>query len=59
VSIVGDAWIALRQEARREAGWHLRRIHPGASCEILAGVQQPGAMSGLLLGRGSKMACFG
>lgn len=49
MSIVSGAWIALRQEARREPGWHLRRIHPSAPCEILAGVHQPGAMPGLLL----------
>jgi hypothetical protein len=49
VTAVGDAWTALRQEARQENGWHLRRVHPAASCEILAGLHQPGTIPGLLL----------
>ncbi|TIP24252.1 MAG: PD-(D/E)XK motif protein [Mesorhizobium sp.] len=42
-------WGALRLEGRGEAGWHLRRIHPMAACEIFAGLRQPGGVQGLVL----------
>ncbi|MER9697008.1 PD-(D/E)XK motif protein [Mesorhizobium sp. M0146] len=42
-------WSALRLEGRGEAGWHLRRIHPMAPCEIFAGLRQPGGVQGLVL----------
>jgi len=46
---VEEAWRALRLEGRTEPGWHVRRIHGNAPCEILAGVRQPDALPGLLL----------
>jgi len=49
VSVVTQAWEVIHREGRSEAGWHVRRIHPDASCVILAGVQQPGETPGLLL----------
>ncbi|MBI2714273.1 MAG: PD-(D/E)XK motif protein [Rhizobiales bacterium] len=49
MSQVCDAWLALRAEHRREAGWHLRRVHTEASCEISAGIQQPGGIPMLVL----------
>lgn len=49
MSIVRSAWIALEDEGRREPGWHVRRIHPTAPCEILAGIRQPDEMPGILL----------
>lgn len=49
MNIVADAWGALRAERRAEAGWHVRRVHTSAPCEILAGLLQPGAVPGLLL----------
>lgn len=49
MTVVTDAWQTLAQEQRREPGWHVRRIYPEASCEIFAGLRQPGAYSGLLL----------
>jgi hypothetical protein len=49
VSIVAEVWHALRAESRDEAGWHVRRVHEAASCEILAGIRRPGAIPGLLL----------
>lgn len=42
MSQVSDAWLALRAEGRPEAGWHLLRVHAEASCEIHAGMKQPG-----------------
>jgi hypothetical protein len=44
-----EAWEKLRAEGRTEAGWHVRRIHASAPCELLAGILQPGATPGLLL----------
>lgn len=49
MSPVADAWSALRAEGRAESGWHVRRVHVSASCEILAGILRPGAIPGLLL----------
>lgn len=49
MSQVSDAWLALRAERRREAGWHLRRVHAEASCELSAGIQQPGGAPLLVL----------
>jgi hypothetical protein len=49
MSAVMNAWSALELERRQESGWHVRRIHPEASCELLAGIRQPGSMPGLLL----------
>jgi len=49
VSAVRKAWTALREERRAEAGWHVRRIHVDAACEIFAGIRQPGSVPGLLL----------
>jgi hypothetical protein len=49
VSVVTTVWEALRREARAEAGWHLRRIHGNAPCEIFAGLRQPGGVQGLVL----------
>lgn len=49
MTAIDDAWNALRQEARSEPGWHVRRVHASSSCEILAGIRQPGSVPGLLL----------
>lgn len=49
MSEIGIAWDALRAERRPEAGWHLRRIHPEAPCEILAGIHQPDGTPGLIV----------
>lgn len=49
MNVINDAWSTLRAEHRTETGWHVRRVHTSASCEILAGVLQPGAVPGLLL----------
>lgn len=49
MNAVQDAWAALRGERRTEAGWHVRRIHLDAACEIFAGIRQPGSVPGLLL----------
>ena len=49
MSQVSGAWLALRTERRREAGWHLRRVHAEASCDLYAGVQQPGGILMLVL----------
>jgi hypothetical protein len=49
MTIVEEAWRALRLEGRTEPGWHVRRIFGNAPCEILAGVRQPDASPGLLL----------
>ncbi|MEO8058361.1 MAG: PD-(D/E)XK motif protein [Burkholderiales bacterium] len=49
MTVVEEAWTALRLEGRAESGWHVRRIYRNATCEILAGVRQPGASPGLLL----------
>ena len=46
---VDTAWDALRVERRPEAGWHLRRIHVEAPCEILAGIHQPDGLPGLIV----------
>ena len=47
MSGIDVAWDALRAEHRSEAGWHLRRIHAEAPCEILAGIHQPDGTPGL------------
>lgn len=49
MSQVSEAWLALRTERRREAGWHLRRVHTEASCDLHAGIQQPGNIAMLVL----------
>ena len=49
MSAAEAAWSALHEEARQEAGWHLRRIHVTAPCEIFAGLRQPGDVPGLVL----------
>lgn len=48
MSIVTDAWAALVEEGRQEKGWHVRRVHPEAACELLAGIRQPGNTPGLI-----------
>ena len=49
MTAVAEAWAALEDEGRREPGWHLRRVHPEASCEIFAGLRRPDDIPGLLL----------
>lgn len=49
MTAVAEAWSALEAEGRRESGWHVRRVHPAASCEILAGLRRPDDIPGLLL----------
>lgn len=49
MSVATAVWDVLRNEGRGEAGWHLRRIHVDAPCEIFAGLRQPGGVQGLVL----------
>jgi hypothetical protein len=49
MSAVEEAWRALRDEDRDEPGWHLRRVHPGARCELFAGIRQPDGTPGLIV----------
>lgn len=49
MTAVAEAWAALEGEGRREPGWHVRRVHPAAPCEMLAGLRQPDNIPGLLL----------
>jgi len=49
MTAVAEAWAALEAEGRREPGWHVRRVHPVAPCEILAGLRRPDDIPGLLL----------
>jgi Putative PD-(D/E)XK family member, (DUF4420) len=49
MNVVEDMWKALRAEHRSEPGWHLRRIHPEAPCEILAGIHWPDGTPGLIV----------
>lgn len=49
MSVVEEAWKALRGEDRTEIGWHLRRIHLEAPCEILAGIRRPDGAPGLVV----------
>ncbi|MBG6204674.1 hypothetical protein IWQ48_005843 [Labrenzia sp. EL_13] len=49
MSVVEEAWKSLRGEDRTEAGWHLRRIHPDAPCEIFAGIHRPNGTPGLIV----------
>lgn len=49
MTAVAEAWTALEEEGRREPGWHVRRVHPAAPCEILAGLRRPDDTPGLLL----------
>ncbi len=49
MTAVAEAWAALEAEGRREPGWHIRRVHPAAPCEILAGLRRPDDIPGLLL----------
>lgn len=49
MSGIDKAWDALRAENRRETGWHLRRIHPHAPCEIFGGIHQPDSTPGLII----------
>lgn len=49
MSAIDKAWRALRGEHRIEAGWHLRRVHPEALCEIFAGIHQPDGAPGLIV----------
>lgn len=49
MTAVAEAWTALEREGRREPGWHVRRVHPAATCEILAGLRRPDDIPGLLL----------
>ncbi|MER8372376.1 PD-(D/E)XK motif protein [Mesorhizobium sp. M1406] len=48
MSPIDEVWAALRAENRPEPGWHLRRIHTEAPCEILAGIHQPDRVPGLI-----------
>lgn len=49
MNAVADAWATLEREDRREQGWHVRRVYPAASCQMLAGLHQPDGIPGLLL----------
>lgn len=49
MSVVAEARKTLGAEQRTETGWHLRRIHPGAACEILAGIHRPDGAPGLIV----------
>ncbi|WP_157019473.1 PD-(D/E)XK motif protein [Mesorhizobium xinjiangense] len=49
MTAVSEALTALEEEGRREPGWHVRRVHPAAPCEVLAGLRQPDGIPGLLL----------
>lgn len=49
MSVVEEVWKTLRAEHRTETGWHLRRIHPDAPCEILAGIHRPDGAPGLIV----------
>ena len=49
MSGIDVTWDALRAENRSEAGWHLRRIHPAAPCEIFAAIHQPNSTPGLII----------
>lgn len=49
MTAVAEAWTALEEEGRREPGWHVRRVHLVAPCEILAGLRRPDDTPGLLL----------
>lgn len=49
MSAVTEAWTALVSEGRQERGWHVRRVHPEAPCEVLAGIRQPGSTPGLII----------
>lgn len=49
MTVISDAWTALRAERRQEEGWHLRRIHVDASCELFAGVHQSDNTPGLIM----------
>jgi hypothetical protein len=49
MTAVAEAWAALETERRQEPGWHVRRVHPAAPCEVLAGLRQPDGIPGLLL----------
>ena len=49
MSGIDNAWGSLRAEHRREKGWHLRRIHSEAPCEIFAAIHQPDSTPGLIL----------
>jgi hypothetical protein len=46
---IAGFWDALQAEGRTEPGWHLRRVDAGSSCDLFAGLRQPGATPGLLL----------
>jgi hypothetical protein len=49
MTVIDEAWEAIRSEKRNEPGWHVRRVHIGAPCEIFVGILQPGAVPGLLI----------
>jgi hypothetical protein len=49
MTAVAEAWAALEAERRQEVGWHVRRVHPAAPCEVLAGMRRPDGIPGLLL----------
>ena len=49
MSGIDKTWNVLRAENRREMGWHLRRVHPDAPCEIFAGIHQPNSTPGLII----------
>ena len=49
MSSIDNAWDALRAENRRETGWHLRRVHPNAPCEVFAAIHQPDSTPGLII----------
>lgn len=49
MSTIEEAWTALREERRSEPGWHLRRVHAKAPCEIFAGLHQPDGAPGLVI----------
>lgn len=48
MSEVRAAWATLAGEARTEPGWHTRRVHAGASCDIRAAIMAPGGAIALL-----------
>ncbi len=49
MTVIEEAWKAIRVEQRSEHGWHVRRIYIGAPCEIFAGILQPESVLGLLI----------
>jgi len=48
MTIIGAAWSSLLKDGQKP-GWHARRLHPGAVCDILAALLQPEQKPALLL----------